>query len=68
MDRVPRLLFLALTAGVLRQQREAARAAGMDGFVAKPLGRGRLVAALQPWLQATTRGQPPSQEPDADTA
>jgi signal transduction histidine kinase/CheY-like chemotaxis protein len=38
--------IIALTADALAESREACLAAGMDGFVTKPLDRERLVAAL----------------------
>jgi CheY-like chemotaxis protein len=49
------LPVVALTAGVLLQQREAAEAAGVDGFVAKPVSRGRLIAALQAGLASRSQ-------------
>jgi signal transduction histidine kinase/ActR/RegA family two-component response regulator len=39
--------IVAMTASVLREQQEACRAAGMDDFVAKPVGLAQLRAALQ---------------------
>jgi signal transduction histidine kinase/DNA-binding response OmpR family regulator len=38
--------IMALSANVLAEDRDACRAAGMDGFLAKPLDRERLAAAL----------------------
>ena len=44
------LPVFALTAGVLPEEREAALAAGIDGFIAKPLELEALVALLRPYL------------------
>jgi signal transduction histidine kinase/HPt (histidine-containing phosphotransfer) domain-containing protein/ActR/RegA family two-component response regulator len=43
-ERQPRIV--AMTANVLREQRDACRAAGMDDFVQKPVGLAELRAAL----------------------
>ena len=48
------LPVLALTAGVLPEEREAARAAGVDDFLAKPLELEALVALLQPHRPAAS--------------
>jgi PAS domain S-box-containing protein len=45
-DDSPRTPIIALTANVSAEDREACSAAGMDGFVIKPLDRDRLAAVL----------------------
>jgi len=48
------LPVIAITAGAMPSQREAALAAGMDGFVAKPFRLAALIAALSPWIAETS--------------
>jgi len=49
--------ILALTANDLEEDRAASRAAGMDGFLVKPLDRDRLHAVLAPILQQRARAR-----------
>ena len=44
------LPVIALTAGVLAEEREAAKAAGMNDFLAKPLNFERMSALLEPYV------------------
>lgn len=46
------LPVIALTAGVLAEEREAALAAGMSGFLAKPLDLEQMVAVLRAYVPA----------------
>jgi PAS domain S-box-containing protein len=44
------LPIIALTAGVMAEERAAAQTAGMSGFLAKPLDLGQMVAVLLPYV------------------
>ena len=55
------LPVFALTAGVLPEEREAALAAGVDGFLAKPLELEAMLALLRPYLHPV-----PADSPRAD--
>ena len=56
--RVP---VVAMTANAMRVDREACLAAGMDDYVAKPIGVGALVAALKKWLKRDPNQEVPTQ-------
>jgi len=45
--------IIALSAGVLKEERDRCRAAGMDDFLAKPIEKQQLEAALSTWLNRT---------------
>ena len=49
-----RLPIIALTANAMAGDEERYRAAGMDGFVAKPFEPDRLFAVLENWLGIAT--------------
>jgi len=49
------LPVIALTAGVLAEERAAAQAAGMNDFLAKPLDLQQMVAVLAPYVPAASR-------------
>jgi PAS domain S-box-containing protein len=42
--------IVALTAGVLKEERDQCYAAGMDDFLSKPINRGLLESTLKKWL------------------
>jgi signal transduction histidine kinase/DNA-binding response OmpR family regulator len=54
--RVP---IIALTASAVRGDRERCLAAGMDGYIAKPIRTADLHAAIRPWLAIQGEGVPP---------
>jgi len=54
----PRCPVLALTANAFQEDRERCEAAGMDGFLTKPIRRAALVAALTEALQRATAARP----------
>jgi signal transduction histidine kinase/CheY-like chemotaxis protein len=50
-----RLPILAVTASTLESEEERSRAAGMDGFITKPVGIEQLKATLEVWLKGAPR-------------
>jgi CheY-like chemotaxis protein len=50
-DELP---IIAMTAAVMAENRESARAAGMNDFVAKPFEVRQLEAVLRRWIQPGT--------------
>ena len=50
-----RLPILAVTASTLKSEEERSRAAGMDGFITKPVGIEQLKATLEVWLKGAPR-------------
>ena len=49
--RFSELPIIAMTAAVLEEDREACRAAGMNGYVAKPILPGALMEELSQWIR-----------------
>jgi PAS domain S-box-containing protein len=54
----PRVPIVALTANAFAEDRDACMAAGMDGFVSKPIRREELFAAIAAALQASEQSVP----------
>ena len=52
-ERLPRTPILAVTASTLEEQEQKSRAAGMDGFITKPIGIEQLKATLDVWLKGS---------------
>jgi signal transduction histidine kinase/CheY-like chemotaxis protein len=50
-ERRVRTPILAVTASALEEQEQKSRAAGMDGFITKPIGIEQLKATLDVWLK-----------------
>ena len=50
-ERLARTPILAVTASAFEEQKVRARAAGMDGLIAKPVGVEQLRATLDAWLE-----------------
>jgi two-component system, sensor histidine kinase and response regulator len=57
-DRLRRVPIIAMTAGALEGDREAALAAGMDDYLPKPLRPEQLDAVLERWLGAPAEPAP----------
>ena len=55
---LPRIPIVALTASALKGEAERCLDAGMDDYMAKPVGVPTLVACLQRWLPHTAARQP----------
>ncbi len=55
------LPIIALTAGVLPEQREAALAAGVDDILTKPIDLDLIAAKLATWVGDPPGGQPPGE-------
>ena len=54
----PRTPIVAVTANAMAGEDERCRAAGMDGYLSKPVGLPRLRATLQRWLRGTETAAP----------
>jgi CheY-like chemotaxis protein len=56
-ERRARTPILAVTASTLEEQDQKSRAAGMDGFITKPIGIEQLRATLDVWLKGARTGR-----------
>jgi PAS domain S-box-containing protein len=54
-EQSPRLAIVAMTASVMEEDRNRCLAAGMDGFLSKPVDRRELGAVVERWLCAPPR-------------
>ncbi len=55
--RIGAVPIIAITAHVMKEDREACMAAGMNDFIAKPIDRPELVEKIEYWLDRTNSGQ-----------
>ncbi len=55
-DNLPRTPIIALTANVTDEDRERCLAAGMDGFVGKPIDFKALLETLMEWSRPISAG------------
>ncbi len=62
------LPVIGLSAGVSSDEEAACQAAGMNGFLSKPVDAGVLVAAIQAWLPTSPGGATPVAGIDMDDA
>ncbi|HKU30288.1 MAG TPA: response regulator [Arthrobacter sp.] len=58
LDAGRRLPVIAMTAGVLDEDRERCRAAGMDDYLTKPVDMGKLEQLLDRWVPKHSPGEP----------
>jgi PAS domain S-box-containing protein len=63
-----RIPIVALTASALKGEAERCQAAGMDDYLAKPVGIAALAATLQRWLPHTLTAHPASASATAEAA
>ncbi|HRD35782.1 MAG TPA: ATP-binding protein [Rhodocyclaceae bacterium] len=62
------LPIVALTANVMQQNRECCAAAGMQGFITKPIDTHRLWAELKTWIKPRGDGARPASPPTSVSA
>jgi signal transduction histidine kinase/CheY-like chemotaxis protein/HPt (histidine-containing phosphotransfer) domain-containing protein len=65
--RLPELPVIALTAGVLGEQRDQVFAAGMNDFIAKPFEFEPMIATLRRWVRPNLRNPPATAAPRASS-